>query len=155
VCFKSYLIQGKPYPCRAAGSHGRESVAVKARNGFAICIAHGRKRGMARVMIWFNAGLGRNLSVSTNSPHPRSIHANKHVHKQSVFTDRQWRQLSMNAQRQRSRIVRSQAKVVNHPRPRIGLGRDLSAVADRQCIMRVAASRCPPGLQPTSRFKFK
>ena len=83
------------------------------------------------------------------------VHANNHVHKQSVFTDRQWSQLSMNAQRQRSRIVRSQAKVVNHPCPRIGHGRDLSAVADRQCIMRVAASSCPHGRQPISRFKFK
>jgi hypothetical protein len=155
VCFSSCLIQGTPYPCREAGSHGRESVAVEARNSFAIGIAHGRKRGMATVMNWFNARRGRNLSVSANSPHPRSVHANNHVHKQSVFMDRQWRQLSMNEQRQRSRIVCSQAKVVNHPRPRIGHGRDLSAVADRQCIMRVAASRCPPGRQPISRFKFK
>ena len=155
MCFKSYLIQGKPYPCREAGSLGRELVAVEARNGYAIGIAHGRKRGMATVIIWFNAGHGRNLSVSTNSPHSRSVPAKNHVHKQSVFTDRQWRPLSMNGHRQRSRIIRSKTKVVNHPRPRIGHGRDLSAVADRQCFMRVAALPCPHGSQPVSRFKFK
>jgi hypothetical protein len=31
----------------------------------------------------------------------------------------------------------------------------LSAVADRQCIMHVAASPCPLGRQPIFRFKFK
>ena len=70
MCFESYLIQGKPYPCREAGFHFRELVAVKVRNGFAICIAHGRKRGIATVMIWFNAGHGLKQYVSVNSPPP-------------------------------------------------------------------------------------
>jgi hypothetical protein len=154
VCFKSYLIQGKPYPCREAGSHGRESVAVEARNGFAICIAHGRKRGLATVMIWFNAGHGRNLSVSSTGPHPRSVHTHNHVHRQSVCTDWQRIHLSMNRQWPRSWIVRSQSTVVNFPRTRIGHGHDLSAVVDRQRIVPIPASPRPHRGQRVSRFTF-
>jgi len=152
MCFKSYLIQGKPYPCREARFRGRESVADRAGDGFAICIAHGRKRGMATVMIWFNAGHGRNLSVPTNSPHPRSVHVHNHVHGQSVNSDWQLIQLSMNRQRQPSWIVRSQSAVVNFPRTRIGHGHDLSAVADRLRIVTSPASPCPHRCQPIFRF---
>ena len=155
MCFKSYLIQGKPYPCREAGSHGRESVAVEARNGFAICIAHGRKRGVARVMIWFNAGLGRNLSLSTNSPHPRTVHVHNHVHRQSVSTDWQRIHLSMNRQWPRTWTVRRQSAAVINPRPQTGHARDLSATVDRQRIVRGVASRCPSCGRSISRFTSK
>jgi hypothetical protein len=42
-----FLDRGTPYPCREAGFYVRESVAVRAQNGFAIFIAHGRKRGLS------------------------------------------------------------------------------------------------------------
>jgi hypothetical protein len=71
---------------------------MEARNGFAIWIAHGRKRGLATIMIRLNAGHELKLCVSAISPHPRPIHANNHVRKQSVFTNWQRIQSFMSAQ---------------------------------------------------------
>lgn len=132
MCFKSCLSQGKPYPCRVAGFHVRESVAVRAGKGIAICIAHGRKRGIATVLIRLNAGRGRKLSVFVSSPQPRPVHVNNRIHRQSVITNWQWQQLSANRQRQRSENVHRQAAILSFPHSRIGHGRDLSAIADRQ-----------------------
>jgi len=154
VCFKPCLSQGTPYPCRVAGFHGRESVAVEARNGCAIGIAHGRKRGLATVMHRFNPGRGLKLSVSANSPHPRPVYGNNQVRKQSVNTDWQWIQSSMTAPRQRSWIVRRQSAVVDFPRTRIGQGHDLSPVPHRQRIVPVPASPRPTRCRPISRFTF-
>jgi hypothetical protein len=103
-------------------------------------------------MIRFSAGHGLKLSMSTNSPQTRTVHVHNHVHRQSVSTDWQRIQLSMDRQRPRSWIVRSQSAVVNFPRTRIGHGHDLSAVADRQRIVPVAASPRPLRCQPISRF---
>jgi hypothetical protein len=146
------LRERKPYPCRVAGSRGRESVAVETRNGCAIWIAYGRKRGQATVMVRSSAGHGLKLSVSTNSPHPRTVHVHNHVHRQSVSTDWQRIQLAMNRQWQQSWIVRRQSAVVNFPRTRTGHGHDLSAVADRQRIVPVPASPLPQRRRPVSRF---
>ena len=106
-------------------------------------------------MVRFSAGHGLKLSVSTNSPHPRTVHVHNHVHRQSVSTDWQRIRLAMNRQRPRSWIVRSQSAVVDFPRTRIGHGHDLSAVADRQRIVPVPASPRPHRRQPVSQFIFK
>jgi hypothetical protein len=105
-------------------------------------------------MIRLSAGHGLKLSVSANSPHPRTVHVHNHVPRQSVSTDWQRIQLSMNRQWQRSWIVRSQSAVVDSPRTRIGHGHGLSAVADRQRIVPVPASPRPHRRRPVSRSTF-
>ena len=155
MCFSSCLRQGTPYPCREAGFRVRELVAVVARNGFAICIAHGRKRGMATVKNWLNAGHGLKLAVSANSPYPRPVHANNQGHKQSVFTNWQWRQLSMNTPRQRSQIVRRQFAVMNFPHPQTRRKRGLSTNSNWQETVRGTAASRPDRCRPVSRFTFK
>jgi hypothetical protein len=105
-------------------------------------------------MVRSSAGHGRKLSVSANSPHPRTVHVHNHVHRQSVSTDRQRIQSAMNRQRPRSWIVRSQSAVVDFPRTRIGHGHDLSAVADRQRIVPIPASPRPHRRRPVSQFIY-
>jgi len=106
-------------------------------------------------MIRFSAGHGLKLSVSTNSPHPRTVHVHNHVHRQSVSTDWQRPHSSVNRQRPRTWTVRSQSAVVINPRPRTGHARDLSATVDRQRIVRGVASRCPYCRRSISRFTSK
>jgi TusA-related sulfurtransferase len=102
-----------------------------------------------------HAGRGRELSVSTNNPCPRSVRANRRIRKQSVALHKQRLQSSVNAQRQRTRIVRRQSAAVNNPRSQTGHGRNLSATVDRQRLIRVTGLSCPHGCRPISRFSSK
>src|ERR1035438_5329564 len=106
-------------------------------------------------MTRFSAGHGLKLSVSANSPHPRPVHGNNHVHRQAVNTDWQRIQSSMTAPRQRSWIVRNQSAVVDFPCPQTGHEHGLSTNSIWQRIVPVPASPRPHRRQPVSQFIFK
>ena len=93
--------------------------------------------------------------MATNNPRPQTVRANRRIRKQSVALHKQRLQSSVNAQRQRTRIVRRQSAAVNNPRSQTGHGRNLSATVARQRLIRVAGLSCPHGCRPISRFSFK
>jgi len=131
------------------------TVAGRAGDGFAICIAHGRKRGPATAMIRFNIGHGLKLSMSTNSLHPSPVHANNYIHNQSVLTNWQWQQLSPNRQRHWSWIVHRQSQVVNHPRRQTHCEPRLLTNSNWQGTVRGTAASRPHHCRPVSLFTFK
>ena len=146
MCFSSCLRQDKPYPSgrkvfRSANGRGQ------ARNSRAISTSFmAANAALSTDTNRFKTGRRHELSVSANSPCPRSVHANNRVRKQSVSAHRQRPQSSVNRQRQRTWIVRRQSAAVNNPRSRTGHGRNLSATVDRQRVIRVAALSCPHGV---------
>jgi hypothetical protein len=87
----------------------------------------GHDRAKARPQIRQRLGHRRNLSASTNSPHPRLGYANEWGIRQSVTANKTRPRLAPVRQKRRTRIVRTQATTHNRPRPQPRSRRTLAA----------------------------